>query len=130
SIPVIIAPVFTLCAVFGSAGLMIGTINLTTAMLIFFPLAIGVHCSVHLLRSRPADASQGDNNQQEDKAWNEMQAPAIAGGTIILSIGCLPLFFFPLIPVQRAGLLLATMVFSSGAASLWMVPALLTIMKK
>lgn len=130
SIPVIIAPVFTLCAVFGSAGLMIGTINLPTLMLMFFPIAIAVHYSVHVLRTFATNAPPVDNNRQEDRGWDRVQARAITGGTIILSIGCLPLFFFPLIPLQRAGLLLAATVFASGTASLFIVPALLTRVKK
>ncbi len=134
SMPIMIPPLVTLGAVYGSAGLIYGEISVPTAMLMFLPMVMAIHCSIPLLHELtpnliiPFDNSRKDEKESEEPVGK--QAPAIFRETIILSLGCLPLIFFPLVPLQRAGILCAATMFTSGAVSLWAVPALATILKK
>jgi predicted RND superfamily exporter protein len=55
---------------------------------------------------------------------------AIARNTIVISLGFTPLLFAPLIPYQTVGVFLASIMLYSGLATLWMLPALLTVMQR
>jgi uncharacterized membrane protein YdfJ with MMPL/SSD domain len=60
----------------------------------------------------------------------EEPARAIARNTIVISLGFTPLLFAPLIPYQTVGIFLASIMLYSGLATLWVLPALLTLLQK
>ena len=130
SIPIMIPPIFVLGAVYGPAGLFFQEISLPTAMLMFLPLAMVIYCDVQGMQELATNPTQIKNNQKVTIEPVEVQARAIAGTTVLLSLGWLPLLFFPLIPLQRAGILAGAIAFVAGAACLCILPALLTRVKK
>ena len=56
-------------------------------------------------------------------------ARAILRNIIVIAIGFTPLLLAPLVPYQTVGVFLATIMLYSGMATLWILPALLTVMK-
>ncbi len=125
-----IPPIFVLGAVFGPAGLIFQEFSLSTTMLMFLPMAMAVHYSVHVLQELTTNPTQIDNNQKVRIEPITMQARAITGTTVLMSLGWFPLLFFPLIPLPRAGILGGAIAFVAGPACLCIVPALLTRVKK
>ena len=56
-------------------------------------------------------------------------ARAILRNIIVIAVGFTPLLLAPLLPYKTVGMFLASIMFYSGFATLWILPALLTVMK-
>lgn len=54
-------------------------------------------------------------------------ARAISRNVIIVGVGFLPLLLAPLVPYQTVGILIASILIAAGAASLVILPAIITL---
>ena len=57
-------------------------------------------------------------------------ARAITRNVIVIGIGFLPLLAAPLVPYQTVGLFIAAILLMAGVASLFLLPALITVLER
>jgi len=118
---------FTIVVIYGVIGLIGKDYDMPVAVLSSLTLGLAVDFAIHFLeRSRATMARLGDWKEAARRMFEE-PARAIARNTIVISLGFTPLLFAPLIPYQTVGIFLASIMLYSGLATLWILPALLTI---
>lgn len=121
---------FTIGIIYGVIGLIGKDYDMPVAVLSSLTLGLAVDFAIHFLqRTRMTMARTGDWAASIRDMFEE-PARAIFRNIIVISIGFTPLLFAPLIPYQTVGVFLAAIMFYSGLATLWMLPALLTVMRK
>jgi len=120
---------FTIGIIYGVIGLIGKDYDMPVAVLSSLTLGLAVDFAIHFLqRTRMTMARTGDWAATISDMFEE-PARAIFRNIIVISIGFTPLLFAPLIPYQTVGVFLAAIMFYSGLATLWMLPALLTVMR-
>jgi predicted RND superfamily exporter protein len=120
---------FTITFIYGVIGWIGKDYDMPVAVLSSLTLGLAVDFAIHFLqRCRTTMARLGDWSKTMQEMFEE-PARAIARNTIVISVGFTPLLFAPLIPYQTVGVFLAVIMFYSGLATLWMLPALLTVGK-
>ena len=120
---------FTIGIIYGVIGLIGKDYDMPMAVLSSLTLGLAVDFAIHFLqRTRITMARTGDWAATIRDMFEE-PARAIFRNIIVISIGFTPLLFAPLIPYQTVGVFLAAIMFYSGLATLWMLPALLTVMR-
>ena len=121
---------FTITIIYGVIGLIGKDYDMPVAVLSSLTLGLAVDFAIHFLqRSRATMAAIGDWRKTAREMFEE-PARAIARNTIVISLGFTPLLFAPLIPYQTVGVFLASIMLYSGLATLWVLPALLTLLQK
>ena len=121
---------FTIGIIYGVIGLIGKDYDMPVAVLSSLTLGLAVDFAIHFLqRSRATMVRLGNWSKSVQEMFEE-PARAIARNTIVISIGFTPLLFAPLIPYQTVGVFLAVIMLYSGLATLWILPALLTVMQK
>jgi len=121
---------FTIGIIYGVIGLIGKDYDMPVAVLSSLTLGLAVDFAIHFLqRSRATMARLKDWSDCIQEMFEE-PARAIARNTIVISLGFTPLLFAPLIPYQTVGVFLAVIMFYSGLATLWILPALLTLMQQ
>ncbi|MBW2329233.1 MAG: MMPL family transporter, partial [Deltaproteobacteria bacterium] len=121
---------FTIGIIYGVIGLIGKDYDMPVAVLSSLTLGLAVDFAIHFLqRTRMTMARTGDWAAAISDMFEE-PARAIFRNIIVISIGFTPLLFAPLIPYQTVGVFLAAIMFYSGLATLWMLPALLTVMRR
>ncbi len=120
---------FTIGFIYGFIGLIGKDYDMPVAVLSSLALGLAVDFAIHFLqRTRMTMAKTGDWNAAIKDMFDE-PARAILRNIIVIAVGFTPLLLAPLIPYQTVGVFLATIMFYSGFATLWILPALLTVMK-
>ena len=120
---------FTIGIIYGVIGLIGKDYDMPVAVLSSLTLGLAVDFAIHFLqRTRMTMARTGDWAAAIKDMFEE-PARAIFRNIIVISIGFTPLLFAPLIPYQTVGVFLAAIMLYSGLATLWMLPALLTVMR-
>ena len=120
---------FTIGFIYGFIGLIGKDYDMPVAVLSSLALGLAVDFAIHFLqRTRMTMARTGDWSAAINDMFEE-PARAIFRNIIVISIGFTPLLFAPLVPYQTVGVFLATIMIYSGLATLWMLPALLTVIQ-
>ena len=120
---------FTIGFIYGFIGLIGKDYDMPVAVLSSLALGLAVDFAIHFLqRTRMTMAKTGDWNATITDMFDE-PARAIFRNIIVIAVGFTPLLLAPLVPYQTVGVFLATIMFYSGLATLWILPALLTVMK-
>lgn len=120
---------FTIGIIYGVIGLIGKDYDMPVAVLSSLTLGMAVDFAIHFLqRSRMTMARTGNWPATVNEMFEE-PARAISRNIIVVSIGFTPLLFAPLIPYQTVGVFLAAIMLYSGLATLWILPALLTVME-
>ncbi|MCI5157609.1 MAG: RND transporter, partial [Candidatus Electrothrix sp. AUS1_2] len=120
---------FTIGFIYGFIGLIGKDYDMPVAVLSSLALGLAVDFAIHFLqRTRMTMAKTGDWGEAIRDMFDE-PARAILRNIIVIAIGFTPLLLAPLVPYQTVGIFLATIMFYSGFATLWILPALLTVMK-
>ena len=120
---------FTIGIIYGVIGLIGKDYDMPVAVLSSLTLGLAVDFAIHFLqRTRMTMARTKDWAVTITEMFEE-PARAIFRNIIVISIGFTPLLFAPLIPYQTVGVFLASIMLYSGLATLWMLPALLTVMR-
>ena len=121
---------FTIGIIYGVIGLIGKDYDMPVAVLSSLTLGLAVDFAIHFLqRTRMTMARTGDWAAAIRDMFEE-PARAILRNIIVISIGFTPLLFAPLILYQTVGVFLAAIMFYSGLATLWILPALLTVMRR
>lgn len=116
--------------IYGILGFIGKDYDMPVAVLSALSLGLAVDYSIHFIsRSREAAARLGSWAAAHKFAFGE-PARAIARNAIVLGLGFSPLLLAPLIPYNTVGVLIASILITSGIATLVILPALMTLMQK
>lgn len=117
----------TIALTYGIIGLVGKAYDMPVAVLSSLTLGLSVDFAIHFLqRSRELVRARGS----WDAAWPEMfkePARAISRNAIIIAIGFTPLLLAPLVPYRTVGFFLATIMFVSWVATLFILAAMMTL---
>ncbi|WP_461481114.1 efflux RND transporter permease subunit [Porticoccus sp.] len=120
----------TVGLIYGIIGLIGKDYDMPVAVLSALSLGLAVDYAIHFLaRSRTLVEKAGSWRAAVPQVFGE-PARAISRNAIILGAGFLPLLAAPLVPYQTVGIFIASIILSAGAATLLILPALLTLLKK
>ncbi len=111
-------------------GLIGKDYDMSVAVLSSLTLGLAVDFAIHFLERCRATYKKTASWKATLDIMFEEPARAIARNTIVIAIGFTPLLAAPLVPYQTVGVFLATIMFYSGLATLWILPAVITIFKK
>ncbi len=119
----------TVGLIYGVIGLIGKDYDMPVAVLSALSLGLAVDYAIHFLaRSRDAMADCGSWPGAVPRVFGE-PARAISRNAIILGAGFLPLLAAPLVPYQTVGIFIASIIFCAGAATLLILPALVTLLQ-
>lgn len=117
----------TLIAIYGFTGLIGKDYDLPIAVLSALSIGMAVDFAIHFLeRSRMVYRGTGSWKEAVPKMFGE-PARAITRNVLVIAIGFLPLLVASLIPYKVTGLMLFAILSCSGAITLLVLPAVLTV---
>lgn len=120
----------TIGLTYGIIGLVGKAYDMPVAVLSSLTLGLSVDFAIHFLqRARELVNEKGS----WDAAWGVMfrePARAISRNAIIIAVGFTPLLVAPLVPYRTVGFFLATIMFVSWVATLFILAALITLLRK
>jgi len=120
----------TITLIYGLIGLAGKDYDMPVAILSAMTLGLSVDFAIHFLeRARQLQQQLGSWQAAAVQMFKE-PAMAISRNAIIISIGFTPLLVAPLVPYKTVGFFLATIMAVSWLATLFLLPALLTVLLK
>jgi uncharacterized protein len=120
----------TITLIYGLIGLAGKDYDMPVAILSAMTLGLSVDFAIHFLeRARQLQCETGSWQLAARQMFKE-PAMAISRNAIIISIGFTPLLVAPLVPYKTVGFFLATIMAVSWLATLFLLPALLTLLRK
>ena len=120
----------TITMIYGIIGLVGKDYDMPVAVLSALTLGLSVDFAIHFLqRARELQAEKGSWLAASSQMFKE-PAMAISRNAIIIAIGFTPLLIAPLVPYQTVGFFLATIMAVSWLATLFILPALLTALRR
>ncbi len=120
----------TIVLIYGVIGLIGKDYDMPVAVLSSLTLGLAVDYAIHFLaRARMAVAEYGSWEKAAGPMFGE-PARAIARNGIVVALGFTPLLFAPLMPYKTVGFFLASILAVSGVATLFMLPALISVFEK
>ncbi|MCB9991980.1 MAG: MMPL family transporter [Rhodospirillales bacterium] len=120
----------TIAFIYGVIGLIGKDYDMPVAVLSSLSLGLAVDYAIHFLaRSREIARDQGSWDAALPVVFGE-PARAIARNVIIIGVGFLPLLAAPLVPYKTVGVFISAILLFAGAASLLILPSLMTIFSK
>lgn len=118
----------TISLIYGVIGLIGKDYDMPVAVLSSLSLGLAVDYAIHFL-ARSREMYQGDWQKTVANVFGE-PARAIVRNVIVIGIGFLPLLAAPLVPYQTVGVFISAILLFAGAATLLLLPALMTIGKR
>ncbi len=119
----------TIAFIYGIIGLIGKDYDMPVAVLSSLTLGMSVDFAIHFLeRSRMVFKKHG-SWQEAAKEMFEEPARAITRNVIVIAVGFTPLLFAPLVPYQTVGIFLSSIMAISGIATMFILPALLTLLQ-
>ena len=120
----------TIGAIYGAIGLIGKDYDMPVAVLSSLTLGLAVDFAIHFLaRSREMYNQGGSWERTIPEIFGE-PARAIMRNIIVIAAGFTPLLLAPLMPYKTVGVLLATILLISGAATLLLLSAMIRILEK
>lgn len=120
----------TIAMIYGVIGLIGKDYDMPVAVLSALTLGMAVDFAIHFLeRARATYAEQGSWQASVGHMFAE-PARAITRNVLVIAIGFLPLLAAPLVPYKTVGIFLCAIMALSGAVTLIVLPALLTLLEK
>ena len=117
----------TILGVYGLIGWIGKDYDMPIAVLSSLTLGLSVDFAIHFIaRTRDFLRSSGSFAIAQQKMFEE-PARAIARNAIVIAIGFTPLFFAPLVPYITVGAFMAGIMALSGATTLFLLPALISL---
>ncbi len=115
----------TIGLIYGLVGLVGKDYDMPVAVLSSLSLGLAVDYAIHFLaRSRELRAREGAWQEAVGAVFGE-PARAITRNVLVVGVGFLPLLAAPLVPYQTVGLFIAAILLAAGAATLFILPALI-----
>ncbi len=120
----------TIGLIYGTVGFAGKDYDMPIAVLSSLTLGLAVDFAIHFLaRTRKIVAEKGGWEKSVEEVFGE-PARAITRNVIVIAVGFLPLLAAPLIPYKTVGVFLATILAVSGVGTLFILPALVTLLRK
>ncbi len=120
----------TIAFIYGLIGLAGKDYDMPVAVLSALTLGLSVDFAIHFLeRAREEQKRLGSWKAAAAEMFKE-PAMAISRNAITISIGFTPLLLAPLVPYKTVGFFLATIMAVSWMATLFLLPALLTLLRR
>ncbi|MBN2269928.1 MAG: MMPL family transporter [Sedimentisphaerales bacterium] len=120
----------TIAAIYGIIGLVGKDYDMPVAVLSALTLGMAVDFAIHFLeRARVAYAQTGSWAKAAPEMFGE-PARAISRNVLVIAIGFLPLLAAPLVPYKTVGIFLCAIMALSGAVTLLVLPAMITLFEK
>ena len=120
----------TIAFIYGVIGLAGKDYDMPVAILSALTLGLSVDFAIHFLqRARELEKELGNWREACREMFRE-PAMAISRNAIIISLGFTPLLLAPLVPYKTVGFFLATIMAVSWLATLFILPAIMTALKK
>ena len=120
----------TIAFIYGIIGLIGKDYDMPVAVLSSLSLGLAVDYSIHFLaRSREAAKKHGTWKNTIAAVFGE-PARAIARNVIVIGVGFTPLLFAPLVPYKTVGFFISAILLFAGAATLLILPSLITVFEK
>jgi len=120
----------TIAFIYGLIGLAGKDYDMPVAVLSALTLGLSVDFAIHFLeRAREEQKRLGSWKAAVAEMFKE-PAMAISRNAITISIGFTPLLLAPLVPYKTVGFFLATIMAVSWMATLFLLPALLTLLRR
>jgi uncharacterized protein len=116
----------TISLIYGLIGLIGKDYDMPVAVLSSLSLGLAVDYAIHFLaRSREIRTKYNSWPETVGPVFGE-PARAISRNIIVIGVGFLPLILAPLMPYKTVGVLISSILLIAGAASLLVLPALLS----
>ncbi|ORJ60618.1 efflux RND transporter permease subunit [Geothermobacter hydrogeniphilus] len=120
----------TIAFIYGLIGLVGKDYDMPVAVLSAMTLGLSVDFAIHFLeRARQLQRKLGSWQAAAIEMFKE-PAVAISRNALTISIGFTPLLVAPLVPYRTVGFFLATIMAVSWLATLFLLPALLTLFRR
>ncbi len=117
----------TIALTYGIIGLIGKDYDMPVAVLSSLSLGLAVDYAIHFLaRSRELRQRYSSWRETVSAVYGE-PARAITRNIIVIGCGFLPLLAAPLIPYQTVGVFISTILLLAGAATLFLLPALIRL---
>ena len=120
----------TIALIYGLIGLVGKDYDMPVAVLSALTLGLSVDFSIHFLQRARELQKQTGSWQEASRQMFKEPAMAISRNAITISIGFTPLLLAPLVPYRTVGFFLATIMAVSWAATLFILPALITALER
>ncbi len=117
----------SLAAMAAVTGLTGRDLDVAAALLLALPLGTAVDFAIHFLHQAREQARPPERQELAVAALSGEPVRAMVRATAVILAGCVPLLFAPPVPFRTAAILLAATVLSATLATLWTLPALLTL---
>lgn len=119
----------TIGLIYGAIGLIGKDYDMPVAVLSSLSLGLAVDYAIHFLsRSRTIYGEHGSWAATVGPVFGE-PARAISRNVFVIGMGFLPLLLAPLVPYRTMGTFIASILFVAGAATLILLPALMTLLE-
>ncbi len=120
----------TIGLIYGTVGYAGKDYDMPIAVLSSLTLGLAVDFAIHFLaRTKKIVAEKRLWEKSVEEVFGE-PARAITRNVIVIAVGFLPLLAAPLIPYKTVGVFLATILAVSGIGTLFILPALITVLSK
>lgn len=120
----------TIGLIYGAIGLIGKDYDMPVAILSSLSLGLAVDYAIHFLsRSRRIYEDHGSWAATVDPVFGE-PARAISRNVFVVGMGFLPLLLASLVPYQTVGTFIASILFVAGAATLIILPAMMTLLER
>ncbi len=120
----------TIAFIYGLIGLVGKDYDMPVAVLSALTLGLSIDFAIHFLeRAREMQKNLGSWREASAQMFKE-PAMAISRNAIIISIGFTPLLLAPLVPYRTVGFFLASIMAVSWCATLFILPALVTMLRR
>lgn len=120
----------TISLIYGIIGIIGKDYDMPVAVLSSLSLGLAVDYAIHFLaRSREIRHKHSSWKSALDEVFAE-PSRAIFRNVIVIGVGFLPLLAAPLVPYQTVGMFISAILLFAGAASLLILPALITLLRR
>ncbi len=120
----------TIAWIYGFIGLIGKDYDMPVAVLSSLTLGLAVDFAIHFLERARTAVNETGSWKEGITVMFEEPARAISRNIIVIAIGFTPLLLAPLIPYQTVGVFLASIMVLSGLATMFLLPAMITIIQK
>ena len=120
----------TITWIYGFIGLIGKDYDMPVAVLSSLTLGLAVDFAIHFLQRTRTVVKETGSWKAGITVMFEEPARAISRNIIVIAIGFTPLLLAPLIPYQTVGIFLASIMVISGLATMFILPAIITIIQK
>ena len=118
----------TIALIYGIIGIVGKDYDMPVAVLSSLTLGLSVDFAIHFLaRSRTIFKKTGSWKAAAGEMFEE-PARAITRNVIVIAVGFTPLMLAPLVPYQTVGIFLASIMVVSGVGTMFILPALITLL--